>query len=253
MSDTNVVTQPTAVASLSVDPVSLTDAATVALDASAGAIFSLTATAAVGRTRQLALPTGVPSGKAQSLVLFFKQDAVGGRLLAFPAAMSPAAGVDTTPNAVTRLTLTTLDGGSTWNVEGGGVVTGPFAHVVTGPTMVAFAASAIRVVPLGVRGAPASGEVWPSIAMPWAGTVLGIRPTLRGTGALSVGGTLSVNNIGVAGLISQTYGASTARTNAVNNHPSHNFVAGDVLNFTHTAAPGGTLTDVILAVEVVQR
>lgn len=58
--------------------VTLTDAATVAIDASLGNVFTLLFTAAVGNTRAIGLPTGAPSN-GQKMILRLRQDVVGSR------------------------------------------------------------------------------------------------------------------------------------------------------------------------------
>jgi hypothetical protein len=68
----------------------LTDAATVAWDASSGAIATLLATNAVGNTRAMGAPTNLKTGGRY--VLHYTQDATGGRALTFNAVFAGFSG-----------------------------------------------------------------------------------------------------------------------------------------------------------------
>lgn len=65
-------------------PVVLTDAATVAVDASLGNFFRLTTTSGVGATRAMGVPSGTPSDGTKILFEII-QDAAGSRLVTWPA------------------------------------------------------------------------------------------------------------------------------------------------------------------------
>lgn len=99
--------------------VPLTDAATVTPSAAALTgptdLFGWT----LGGNRTLAAPTGVPSGKAQSVGILFRQDGTGGRTVALGSGITPAKlRINGAPNAVALVTFTTLDGGATWIHDG---------------------------------------------------------------------------------------------------------------------------------------
>jgi hypothetical protein len=61
----------------------LTDAATVAIDASLGNYFRLTATSGIGATRALGAPTNPQDG--QMIIIEYIQDATGSRALTYNA------------------------------------------------------------------------------------------------------------------------------------------------------------------------
>lgn len=99
----------------------LTDASTITVDLTSGGaassnMFTLLATAAVGATRTLALPSGVAAGEATCVLIRFKQDAVGGRALALGAGITLQSGiVNAAAGAVSIVQLLTFDGGTTWH------------------------------------------------------------------------------------------------------------------------------------------
>lgn len=64
--------------------VTLTDAATVAVDASLGNVFTLLFTAAVGNTRAMGAPSGSPAN-GQKMIIRLRQDVVGSRTVTWNA------------------------------------------------------------------------------------------------------------------------------------------------------------------------
>ncbi|MBP0492149.1 hypothetical protein [Roseomonas indoligenes] len=233
------------------DAVAITDAATVtpnaALLTSPASVFTWT----LGGSRTLNKPTGVPTGKAQRVEILVKQDSTGGRTLTLGTGISPSTiAIDPTANAVTRLTLETSDGGSTFIVSGGGT------NLAAGQTLGTDQAGNLKALTLrkatafGFSGAPASGDAYRAIA-PYAGVVRGARGMAAGTATPTVTGTVAINGTAVTGLAAQTYGAGGAGT-LVAATAANTFAAGDVITFTHTASPGGTVTGGCVSVEVEQ-
>lgn len=112
--------------------------------------------------------------------------------------------------------------------------------------------SGIRTIPLGIKGAPTSGDVWYSAPMPWVGIILGARATIIGSSTPGITGTVKVGATAVTGLTAVALAVANAATR-VDATAANTFAAGDILSFTHTSAPGGTVTDAIVSLEVVQR
>ncbi len=100
-------------------PVALTDAATVALDASLSNVFELTATSGVGATRKIGNATNQTSGMV--LIIWFYQDSSGSRALTWDTTYKSAGGggipaASTAANAVDMYTLTYSGTKSIWLV-----------------------------------------------------------------------------------------------------------------------------------------
>lgn len=95
--------------------VTLTDAATVTLDASGGNTFILTATAGVGATRAIGLPTNPQTG--QRIVITFIQDGTGGRALTWNAVFKQTWS-DTGNTASKRSSIAFTYDGTNWNQDG---------------------------------------------------------------------------------------------------------------------------------------
>jgi hypothetical protein len=95
--------------------VTLTDAATVGIDASLGNVYLLTATGGVGATRAIGLPTNPLAG--QRLVLTFIQDGTGGRALTWNAAFKNSWS-DTGNTLNKRSTIAHVYDGTNWNQDG---------------------------------------------------------------------------------------------------------------------------------------
>lgn len=87
--------------------------ATTTLDLATGNIFNVTQS--LNTTFAF---TGATSGKACSFSLYRKQDATGGRTVAWPASVKWSGGtpptLTTTANSVDILVFETLNGGTTW-------------------------------------------------------------------------------------------------------------------------------------------
>ncbi|MCK8784432.1 hypothetical protein M0638_08575 [Roseomonas sp. NAR14] len=93
--------------------VALTDAATVALDSTAGNMFTLLATSGVGATRALGLPANLPAGAtAWCCQILYTQDGTGGRALTGAAGVTLKGTVNTAASGRTLVTLSTFDGGA---------------------------------------------------------------------------------------------------------------------------------------------
>lgn len=95
--------------------VTLTDAATVAIDSSTGEHFVLTATAGVGATRAIGAPTLTRSG--QRISITFIQDGTGGRALTWNAVFKTAWS-DTGNTLSKRSTISYIFDGTNWNQDG---------------------------------------------------------------------------------------------------------------------------------------
>lgn len=100
----------------------LTDAAVVTPDLSAGGassgnFFTLLATAGIGATRQVGLPTGLVAGEAATIMLRYSQDAAGSRALTFAAGITLVGTIVTTTLAVNVIQMVTFDGGTSWRAN----------------------------------------------------------------------------------------------------------------------------------------
>jgi hypothetical protein len=101
-------------------PVALTDASTVALDASLSNVFSLLATSGIGATRKIGNASNATAGMV--LLLWYTQDASGSRALTWDTQYKQPGGgtivaASTNSNAVDRYTLTRDPGNTFWAVE----------------------------------------------------------------------------------------------------------------------------------------
>lgn len=93
----------------------LTDAATVALDASLANVYVLTATGAIGATRAIGLPTNPLAG--QRILITFIQDGTGGRALTWNAVFKNTWS-DAGNTASKRSSMAHVYDGTNWNQDG---------------------------------------------------------------------------------------------------------------------------------------
>lgn len=198
----------------------------------------------------IAMPTGVPDGNGSDLILFVTQDGTGGRQPTLGAGITGSVGVDTAPNATTILRFVSVDGDTAWIAEGGGTNLGNGQFIGTDQSGTLKALTLRRAIPFGFTGAPANGDVWRAIA-PFAGVVRGVRGMAAGSSTPTITGTVAIAGTTVTGLSAQTYGAGGAAS-LVAATAANVFAAGDLITFTHTASPGGTVTGGCLSVEVEQ-
>lgn len=88
----------------------------VTVDLAGGNVAHLTLTGNI----TLALAGAPPSGQAGTVTLYLRQDATGGRTVTWPGSAQFPGGVrpslSTTPNSLSVVTLSTIDGGTTWQV-----------------------------------------------------------------------------------------------------------------------------------------
>lgn len=204
-------------------PVALTDGATVTPDASAADFFTLTV-AGSRTTRQIAKPTGVAANQAKRLQIFFKQDATGGRLVTFASGITAFGDVDLAPNAVTQLTMTTVDGGTTWIVDGLGVAPGNNKLLGSNASGAPTAFDNVRQCAFVANGAPSANKQYPLLIAPFAGRIRSLRSYVE-AGSISVTARIGTTAVGGLGPLSrQNDSVLVAATSA------NTFTAGQVLN-----------------------
>lgn len=221
--------------STSSTPVTLADAATVTPNASAGDYFVLQA--GTTATRAINKPTGMESGKAKKITILFKQDSVGGRAVTFGSNIEAFGGVDARPNAVTIISLVTVDGGNNWIADGLGVSPGNDKYIGTDASANPVALDNVRSAYINGKGTPDSTDSLTFLIAPFAGKIRSLRSFIA-TGSMNL--TVKIGSTNVGGLAALA--RANTDTNSVAPTSANTFAVGDRISLTVNSATSLTGT-----------